>query len=493
VKLLLVYINEEYRPMVPINLTGIESYVKKSGHEVKVFDTSFYEDIMTEGLNKKIKSGSYQCIDYSHIGIKINNNSSSQDLLKLIEDYQPDLIGFSVYVYGEKKADLLAQAIKTRFSQIPIIYGGPQTTLQSERIIKQDWVDIICRGEGEKALLSLCNAIEAKTSFDHVPNLWVKKNNGTIIKNNIGSFIDPNEIPVPDWSNYDPKHFYGPIEGKIYKLATVEYGRGCPYKCSYCEGVQINKIYSDAGIKGLVRHKSPDRFVDECVYLVKNYGIDYFYIVDGTFLTMSTSHLKELAQLYKEKVNRPFLCLTTVNSITEERAQLLKKMNCDQVNIGVEAGGEQYRKDVLNRPNMSDEMIVNALELLRKYGIKTSTYNMIGLPWQDRNDVFNTIRLLRKANPDYIKVSIFVPYESTPLVERLRKEGYILEDQILGEGATATVKVPCDMTLEEIQGLYRTFILYCRAPIELYPLITACEEESKENTVDLEKLKQIWL
>jgi hypothetical protein len=49
------------------------------------------------------------------------------------------------------------------------------------------------------------------------------------------------------------------------------------------------------------------------------------------------------------------------------------------------------------------------------------------------------------------------------------------------------------MTLEEIQGLYRTFILYCRAPIELYPLITACEEESKENTVDLEKLKQIWL
>ena len=168
-------------------------------------------------------------------------------------------------------------------------------------------------------------------------------------------------------------------------------------------------------------------------------------------------------------------------------------MNCDQVNIGVEAGGEQYRKDVLNRPNMSDEMIVNALELLRKYGIKTSTYNMIGLPWQDRNDVFNTIRLLRKANPDYIKVSIFVPYESTPLVERLRKEGYILEDQILGEGATATVKVPCDMTLEEIQGLYRTFILYCRAPIELYPLITACEEESKENTVDLEKLKQIWL
>ena len=82
-KLLLVFINEEYRPMVPINLTCIESYVKKSGHEVKVFDTSFYEDIMTEGLNKKYKSGSYQCVDYSHVGIKINNNSSSQDLLKL--------------------------------------------------------------------------------------------------------------------------------------------------------------------------------------------------------------------------------------------------------------------------------------------------------------------------------------------------------------------------------------------------------------------------
>ena len=94
-----------------------------------------------------------------------------------------------MYVYGEKKADLLAQSIKVRFGQIPIIYGGPQATLQSERIIKQDWVDMICRGEGEKALLSLCNAIEAKTSFDHVPNLWMKKNNGTINKNDIGSLL----------------------------------------------------------------------------------------------------------------------------------------------------------------------------------------------------------------------------------------------------------------------------------------------------------------
>ena len=479
--------------MVPVNLTCLESYVKKSGHEVRVFDTSFYKDMLSEGLTKKSISGSYQSVDYSHVGIKIKNSSSSLDLLKLIEDYKPDLIGFSVYVYGQKKADFLAQSIKNKFKKIPIIYGGPQATLQSEKIIKQDWVDIICRGEGEKPLLSLCNAIEANKPFDHVPNLWVRKNNGTIIKNDIGSFIDPNEIPIPDWSSYDPKHFYGPIEGKIYRLATIEYGRGCPYKCSYCEGVQINKIYSDAGIKGLVRHKSPERFVEECVRLVNNYGINFLYIVDGTFLTMGISNLEELAQLYQERVNIPFLCLTTVNSITDERAKLLKMMNCAHVNLGVEAGGEQYRKDVLNRPNMSDEMIINALKLLHKYSIKTSTYNMIGLPWQNRADVFNTIRLLRKANPDYIKVSIFIPYESTPLVERLRKEGYILEDTILGEGATATVKVPSDMSLKEIQGLYRTFILYCRVPLELYPLITACEEDSEQNTLVLENLKQLWL
>jgi len=491
-KLLLVFLNNEYRPFVPPNLSSLEAYVKQGGHDVKVFDTSFYADILNiKNLDRNVKAGSYFGVDYSDYGIEILQRESSVDLLEMVNDYMPDLVGFSVYGYTATKADQLSQAIKDIHPNIPIIYGGIEVTLHPERYLEKDWVDIVCNGEGEKALLEVCNRIEDKKNLKNIGNIWVMYN-GEVHKNDLTSFIDPNDIPLPDWSSYKSYQRYGPIEGKIYKLAMVEFNRGCPYSCTYCESTTLKNKYSEAGIKKYTRHKSPERFVKECRHLVMKYDIEYFYIVDGTFLTMPISVLRKLAPLFRKKVNRPFLCLTTAPSITEERAKLLHDMGCDQVNMGIETGNQQYRNNILGRPNITDELIVKAFAIIKSNRIKVSSYSMIGVPWQNREDIFDTIELNRKCKPDRTNVSIFIPFEGTLLTDRLINEGYISGDIQLGDETSCTVDVPTSMSREEIIGLHRTFNLYCKVPKELFPLINECEEDSELSEKILTILNKIY-
>ena len=76
--------------------------------------------------------------------------------------------------------------------------------------------------------------------------------------------------------------------------------------------------------------------------------------------------------------------------------KLLKKMGVVAASVGVESGNQNIRKSILNR-DMTNEQILESIRLLKKYDIRISTFNLIGLPTETRDNVFETIRLNRKA------------------------------------------------------------------------------------------------
>jgi len=252
-------------------------------------------------------------------------------------------------------------------------------------------------------------------------------------------------------------------------------------------------MHAKEGIKKYVRHKSPQKFVQECKTLVDKYDIEMFYFCDGTFLVMSNDVLEELATLWRSQVNKPFFCLTTAPSVTDRRTELLKEMGCVQVNMGVEAGDEQYRKDVLGRPRMTNETIINAFQTMRRVGITTSSYNMIGMPWQERDDVFQTIELNRLCEPDYVNVSIFIPFEGTMLLDRLRKEGHVGTDLILGDESRATVKVPSSLSLEEVERIHKVFTLYCKVPSAELATVKKYESDPLRYRREIENMQDKYL
>ena len=113
------------------------------------------------------------------------------DFVKKVEDFQPTLIAVSVtestFIRGIKLIDHL------RFNQkqnILTIVGGVFATFAPERVIGEGAVDIVCIGEGEEPLTELCDRLEKSKNYYDVPNLWVKKKDGSIIKNKPGPAVD---------------------------------------------------------------------------------------------------------------------------------------------------------------------------------------------------------------------------------------------------------------------------------------------------------------
>lgn len=413
--------------------------------------------------------------------------------MNAIEEYQPDLLGFGLYTYTEHFADALAKAARERFPEIPILFGGVHVTTRPHLNIEKEWVDLVCLGEGEGPMLDVCDAIEnGRNDFTGIMNVWTKKD-GKVVETPLRPLIDPDSIPTPDWSSYADYHQYGPIEGQIYKLALVEFGRGCPNRCSFCEGVLVKKFNQSNKTGRWVRHKSPEKFVNDCKHLVDKYGVEFFYIVDGTFLTMRDEVLEELAELWAQKVDKPFLCLTTAQSITEHRAKLLKKMRCYQVNIGIESGNEKTRNEVYKKPKVSNDRMVEAFKYIREQKIRTSSFNMMGLPWENRSDVFETIELNRRCKPTRTNMSIYIPFKGTALTEYMREHGYIDSDEHVVDETTSTVQLRGDLTREQLEGLHRTFNLYCRVPRELFPLLEACEEDTEWSRKTLGVLRDIYM
>jgi len=251
-KIMFVFVNDRMRTVIPLNISYLSAALKNDGFSTYVFDTSFFKE--HERLNeerKKEDAGIFKPVDYSTIGVCIKTSSLIDDLLHTIESESPNLIGFSVYSQAKSLNIKLAEKIKNGFPNIPIIFGGIHTNIEPERVLSYDFVDYICLGEGEEALVEFVNKMYIGESVENVQNIGLRKD-GKIIINPCRPPQNLDELPFLDWECFAPYHQFGPYRGKLLKMALVEGTRTCPYNCTYCEILSINNIIKIAGTKSVI-------------------------------------------------------------------------------------------------------------------------------------------------------------------------------------------------------------------------------------------------
>jgi radical SAM superfamily enzyme YgiQ (UPF0313 family) len=121
-----------------------------------------------------------------------------------------------------------------------------------------------------------------------------------------------------------------------------------------------------------------------------------------------------------------------VEHITPEIARILKETGCQYVGMGIECGDKKFRREHLNR-FMSNRKIMEAFQLLKAAGIFTTSYNMIGYPFENDADLTReTVRLNQAVKPDYAQVTIFHPFPGTKLYD------HCLEKDLIDAGRMAT-------------------------------------------------------
>jgi len=284
------------------------------------------------------------------------------------------------------------------------VFGGPHPTFFPE-MIEEAGVDAICIGEGENALLELVENISAGKSIAKIENLWVKLN-GQIAKNPVRLLIqDLNQLPLPDH-----ELFRRVIPNSIW-YACVLTGRGCPYNCTYCFNHAYRELYRGKG--KYIRRRSVDNVLEELHELKRHKCYQFVKFADDIF-TLQHDWLETFCPRYQEEIGLPFSCLTRANHVNPKILRMLKEAGCYKITLGLEAGNDVVRNDILKR-NMSKDELLQAAKWIKEQGLYLQTGNILGIPGGSLETDFETLKFNIQCGTDYSGVTLLQPYHRTEI------------------------------------------------------------------------------
>jgi anaerobic magnesium-protoporphyrin IX monomethyl ester cyclase len=489
-RVLLVYPNIQMSALMPLSMGLFTALLKREGYIVDLFDCTFYTDgpsDLDDTNQEKVKNQQVLSYDWSERGV-VPKTGMIKEFNQQIEDFKPDLIVVSVLESTYYLGLEMMKSIPKKNRTFKTLFGGVFATYAPEKVIKEEVIDMVCRGEGEVPLVDLCKRMAAGESIDDTPNLWVKKN-GSITKNGMAPAIDINLLPFPDWDLFEPQSIYRPMQGKIYRAVGMENQRGCPYTCAYCNSPSNNIVYKNEVASEFYRKKNIKQMKAELDFLVDKHKPELIYFLVDTFLAMSSREFDEFKELYMD-YKIPFWMNTRAETLNEHRAQGLEDMNMLRMSIGIEHGNADYREKYLSR-KVSDELTHKAFKMVADKNYTTCANSIIGMPDETRELIFDTINLNRSL-PDQVDATgafIWAPYHGTPLRDLAVKKGYISKEDVASlSNTTRSMLTMPTITKNEIQGLARTFSFYVKFPKERYSEIKIAEKFNNAGNEMFEKL-----
>ena len=381
----LAFVQDINQFSVPLGTTLIAGNLRKAGHGVEVY-------VVENNLDKTLRE---------------------------LEQYKPDAVAFSVITGSHQEYIKIARNIKQKLN-IPIIWGGPHATF-FPKIIEENYADAVCVGEGEDAALDFANAFD--NSGGKIPteikNFWVKID-GKIYRNPVRPRIrDLDKVAYAARDLYFKKFPILKNHGIKHFLAH----RGCPHKCTYCFNHSYNKMYKEqAGDKKVFFSRTPNSIVEEIHWLQKSETIKTVAFVDDVF-TIHKKWTLEFAEVYGKRCGIPFSINARFDHMDEEIISSLAKAGLSLVHCGVESGDEYMRNTVMLREQTLDS-IFKAGDLLKKYGVKLLTENVLGNPGETFEMAMKTLKLNMKLKPNIANASIFAPYPGLEMTRYAIDGGY---------------------------------------------------------------------
>lgn len=488
-RVLLVYPNLSMMLAPSLSIALFTGILKKAGYTVDLFDTTHYVNEFTSSPEKRVKY--LQARPFSpekDLGVKPKTNMIG-DFVAIVDSFKPDLMVVSVTEDVFKQALALLDSVKE--ASIPTIVGGIFVTSAPEVVISFPQVRMIGLGEGENTVLAVADRLRTGGAVDDLPGVWVKRDDGTIIRNSQGQLVNLDEVVMPDYSLFPRSRFMRPMGGRIFKTVPLETYRGCPYQCTFCNSPTQVRFARESAQGIFLRRKSIERVRQEILHLIKSYQPEYFLIIDDTFLARPMEEIRAFVEMYKE-FKIPFWFNTRPETITAEKLELLRAVNCDRISIGLEHGNEEFRRKFLKR-YASNEQILKAFGELARGGIAFSVNSIIGFPGETRELIFETIEFNRQVRGyDALTCSIFTPYHGTELRQMAIDMGY-LEPNVFTTHTTSIslLRMP-HLTSEQIDGLMRTFTMYVGFPKELWPQIRIAEELTEEGERVFAELSELY-
>ncbi len=333
----------------------------------------------------------------------------------------PDLIGISC-LFTPYAAEALACARECRQrTTAPVVLGGSHVTAAPEQVLQDPAVEYVIRGEGERPLVALVQALQTGSPLDQVPNLGFKRD-GQLIFTPMEPNYELATLPWPDFSDF-PVDRYACL-GR--PMAFVAMSRGCPHRCAFCSvGLTFGHRH---------RRRSPDDvFAEVCERYAQGFRVFDF---EDDNLSVGRADFVRLLELLATTFPPGALQLLAMNGLSSHDLdpgllELMRQAGFSHLNLAlVSASAATLRR--LKRPHCP-ERFQQIAHLAHVLGFMTVAYGIIGLPCERVEDMIATLALLARL-PLRIGASV---YYAAPGSELAAADGISGPDDFLRARSTA--------------------------------------------------------
>jgi radical SAM superfamily enzyme YgiQ (UPF0313 family) len=251
-----------------------------------------------------------------------------------------------------------------------------------------------------------------------------------------------------------PRPRYDLLKVDRYASGALQYSRGCPFQCEFCD---IIVIYGRQP-----RVKEPEQLVAELDDM-RRAGFHSAFIVDDNFIGNKKKAKALLEKLipWMEQQNYP-LRLTTEASIDladdPELMELMHRANFRSVFIGIETPRLASLKETRKFQNLRGDSLADKLARIQNAGFDINAGFIVGFDSDDKGIFDEQFDFIQENGITLAMVGMLVAIPRTPLYERLRREGRLVEED------PNCNFIPKQMSREELRAGYWNLVKRLYAP-----------------------------
>ena len=339
-----------------------------------------------------------------------------------------------------QKKSVKEVVVRCKHLGVIIVAGGPLFTTGFEEF---NDIDYFVLGEAEVTLHPFLEDLEK----GHARHIYASNERPDI-----------SATPIPLWSLIDKKH---------YSSMNLQYSRGCPYHCEFCDIIILNGHSP--------RTKSKEQLISELDSLYEHGWRGSLFIVDDNFIgnkkKLKAEILPALAK-WREGKKYPF-ALSTEASINladdEDLIRLIVAAGFDVVFIGIETPNDESLAECTKYQNQNRDLVAS-VKRLQQFGLEVQGGFIVGFD-SDPESIFQTqIDFIQRSGIVTAMVGLLNAPTGTRLYQRLKTEGRLLSS-FTGNNTDFSLNFIPKMNYDKLIRGYKHILDTIYSPKEYYERI----------------------
>ena len=396
-----------------------------------------------------------------------------------------------------KKAAFPPLGLLTVASMLPGNWEKKLVDMNVKDLVDEDieWADyvfisaMVVQRESVKEVISRCNALNIKTvcggplfttgydEFEGVDYFVLGEAESTL------------QLFLADLEKGEPKHLYESderppivntplpmwslIDMDQYSSLAIQYSRGCPFDCEFCDIIILNGH--------VPRTKEKDQMLAELDAVYETGWRGGVFIVDDNFIgnkkKLKAETLPAMIE-WQERKKHPFSFFTEVSinlADDEQLMQLMAKAGFDRVFIGIETPNEDSLVECNKLPNKGRDL-TSAVKILQNNGFEVQGGFIVGFD-SDPVSIFRSqINFIQNSGIVTAMVGLLNAPRGTRLYHRLKDENRLLKD-ITGDNTDYSINFVPKMKYETLISGYRNIVHTIYSPKHYYERVKTFLQE----------------